>query len=293
MVHMNPSNAPTPHPPAGYEARSRRRMYLAVILLLALFAAVVVFRREIRVRWWGYRLAATTDVGERTRYLGLLTTEPERAAPVARRLLAAEDAATRSFGVALALRVPGSAGDEMLKQALHDPDSAVRQGAIIGFSIRRTPEVTPTLRKLADDADLEVALSATAALSTAGGPEALAALGELARHHPQPGVRAQAISSLAELDAPEVVPALIDCLADDAVFAGLTATERDALDALQHVAPQLSGAAEMPRDAGRTNGERAAVALHAVTGQDFGYLEAEPETRGAIIERWRAWQAER
>ena len=288
MTEVESPQAPTPK---STKDRGRRRMYALLALMFLAFALVVIYRREIRVRWWGYRLAATSDLTKRTHYLGLLATEPERAAPVARDLLAADDAATRSFGVALALRVPGPAGEQLLQKALHDKDSSVRQGAILGLSVRRSATVVPTLRALADDPDLNVAMTAVEGLVTAGGDDALQALAELARHHPQVGVRAQAIAALGETRAPEAVPALIDCLTDNAVFDGLTVSEQDALDALQHVAPQMEAQTEMPRDVHRSNAARAAIALHVITGQDFGFLDAAPEDRAAIIAAWRAWYA--
>jgi HEAT repeat protein len=239
-------------------------MIAAIAVMLVLFAVVVTFRREIRVRWWAHRLMATQDMHEHAYYLGLLATEPERAAAAAERLMRSDDAALRSFGVALAVRVPGSRGDALLERALHDADPAVRRGAIQGISVRPSSDVVELLRGLTDDPDIDTAMWATYSLGNTVDPAAADALRELAVNHPHAGVRAQAIMMLGQWRDEATIAALTACLDDDAVIECAVPSEQAALEALEQAAPQLASQAEMPHEAGLSNAERAAQVLEAM-----------------------------
>lgn len=257
-------------PPEAADARERRRMYVAIAVLVVAFLLVVAFRRDIRVRWWEHRLMHAHDLQTRTLYLRLLTTEPVRAAPVAERLIGSADPALRSFGVTLGLRVPGSRGDALLQRVLDDLDPAVRRGAIQGFSRRASPAVLPTLRRLIDaigatddpaDPGVDAALWATYSLGFAADPAAAEALRTLAVHHPHAGVRAQAIASLGQWSDAATIAALTECLRDTAVFDHPIPAEVAALETLEQAAPQLAGQAEMPHALATTNAERARQVL--------------------------------
>jgi HEAT repeat protein len=269
-------------------ARSRRRMIVIIALMLAAFAVVVVFRREMRARWWGYRLAHTEDVARRLGYLELLAADPGPAEPIARDLLAAPDASTRSFGVVLAARMEAAVAIPLLARAARDPDAAVRQGAVQALSYIHQPDAARALLPLADTDDPGLAMLATRGLVNTQEPIALEALMRIARTHPHAGVRAEAITSLQTADDVSAVPALIECLADHAVFAGETATEQAARESLSAVAPHL--AAE-PADAAAprpSNCRRALTALEALTGAQIGECDPAPEATQALIERWRS-----
>jgi hypothetical protein len=269
-------------------ARSRRRMIVIIALMLAAFAVVVVFRREMRARWWGYRLAHTEDVARRLGYLELLAADPGPAEPIARDLLAAPDASTRSFGVVLAARMEAAVAIPLLARAARDPDAAVRQGAVQALSYIHQPDAARALLVLADTDDPGLAMLATRGLVNTQEPIALEALMRIARTHPHAGVRAEAITSLQTADDVSAVPALIECLADHAVFAGETATEQAARESLSAVAPHL--AAE-PADAAAprpSNCRRALTALEALTGAQIGECDPAPEATQALIERWRS-----
>ena len=267
-------------------------MIAALAVVVLLWLAVVWCRHDIRVRWWGWRLEHSTTVAGRLYYLQLLAGAGERALVVARDLLATDEAALRSFGVALANSIPGEESLALLKRACHDPDADVRESAITGLSMRPSPQVLRTLRELADHSDIETAMWATSRLTALDSPEALSILRELARTHAEVGVRAQAIDSLAEWGGDQVVDALIACLTDEAVFGRLTASQRGAAEALTHVAPHLVEGDSVETIVGvdQSNGARAARALRAVTGQTFGYVEAKPDARRSAVAAWREWR---
>jgi len=106
------------------------------------------------------------------------------------------------------------------------------------------------------------------------------------------GIRAQAITSLGEWDGADVVATLIACLTDNAVFKGLTATEQAAQASLAQAAPHLATQDAFPPEDRPTNGERAAILLQAITGENHGYLSTPRGGRAEAIANWRAWLEE-
>jgi len=267
-------------------------MIAAVAVMVLLWLLVVLSRNDIRVWWWGYRLRQCSALTDRVHYMQLLVGMGARCLPVAEDLLADEDAALRSFGVALLHPLAGEESFALLGRACHDPDAEVRQSAIIGLSLRAGVQTVPLLCELTDHVEVATAMLATSRLGMLRSPAALDALRGLACGHTQAGVRAQAIETLAEWGGDEVVDTLITCLADEVVFEGLTVSQRGAADALLHAAPHLveENSIEEIVGAGCSNGARAARGLRALTGQNFGYLEAPPGERTASLEAWRRWR---
>ncbi|HVN38574.1 MAG TPA: HEAT repeat domain-containing protein [Myxococcota bacterium] len=93
------------------------------------------------------------------------------------------------------LAVKGIAGAPELRPALLDADRDVRLAALLALA-QEGPEAVPTLRDALPAASPELAREIVAALSLAGGPQAVQALVELAETHPDPGVRLLAKSAL-------------------------------------------------------------------------------------------------
>ncbi len=270
---------------------------MIIIAMVAVFALVVAFRNEIRVRWWGYRLAQSADVQDRMQYLSLLSSMDAKSLPVARSLIRDADAANRSFGVALVSTINGDEADRLLETACIDSDETIRQSAILGLSMRSSANTVQRLAGLIKQLDAESAMFAVSRLVSINLPESLDELIRIARSHPKDGVRAQAIESLGQWGGDDVVAALIDCLSDEAVFSGMTATESQAQEALGTMAPQFAITGELATDAkiselrgkSDTNGMRAAHELRAITGQSFEFLEADELGRLAAIGQWREW----
>ncbi|MCA9251574.1 MAG: HEAT repeat domain-containing protein [Phycisphaerae bacterium] len=288
----NPMHAPTP------AKESWRRPIEIIVLMVIAFAIVVIFRNEIRVRWWGYRLAQTSDVQDRMQYLSLLSSMDVKSLPVARTLIKDTDPANRSFGVALLSTINGDEADRLLEVACIDNDKTIRQSAILGLSMRATANTVYRLAGLIKQLDADSAMFAVSRLAGINRPESLAELTRIARSHPEAGVRAQAIESLGQWGGDDVVGPLIDCLSDDAVYSGLTATEAQAHDALASMAPQFAVSDKPGSDSSKsentgaakdTNGMRAARKLRDITGQSFGYLDADAAERTLAIARWRSW----
>ena len=274
-------------------------MYAALTGMLICFALVVVFRVDIRMRWWAYRLRHSTDAPSRMYYTKLLASTGERAVPVLDELLTDTDAGVRSFAVALLNSLKSKQSFDLLARACRDEDHDVRRNSIFGVSLRDSPDVLPFLVLLVNDGDEETAMIAASRLEGLGHPGALAALKKLATQDPRPAVRAQAIQSLATWALTETADVLVKCLEDNAVYVGRTETERTLREALSGAAPTMAGSLDTtsPQSIvgppGETNGSRAARVLRALAGQDFGYLGATPAAREAAIQAWRQWLAAR
>jgi HEAT repeat protein len=278
--------------PASSAARGRKRAILAVAIMVFLWLLVVIYRQEIRVRWWGYRLRNTADLNQRMYYTGLLAGAGELALREAERLLGDDDAAVRSYAIVLANFIAGDEAFQLLERASRDADASVRQSAIVGLAMRPSADAVRLLRALADHPDIETAMLATSQLATSSDPGAAEALCGLAVDDRRVGVRAQAIEALGRLAySNEVADALIACLADTAVFDGLTMTQRDALESLARAAPHLIGeqAGEVV-GAGESNRRRAAHALRSLTGEEFGCLETPGDDWSACVEAWQEWR---
>lgn len=267
-------------------------MIVAIAAMVILWASVVLLRHEIRARWWGMRLEQSTTATERLHYLQLLAGMGDHALPAARHLLRSDDVGDRTAAVALLNCMHGNPAATLLIDACADADETVRGNAIVGLSMHRSPDVVPQMRRLAEHPDLDTAMLATSRLVATDSPVALQVLCMLASAAERPGVRAQAIESLAEWSDDAVVDTLIACLADEAVFGGQTASQRAALEALRQAAPDLADAAPLNEPA-MTNAWRAARALHAVTGASFGADADLPVTSADVWQAWRKRHANR
>ncbi len=287
--------------PMAQRKDSWRRPVMIIVAMVVLFALVVVFRDEIRVRWWGYRLSQSADVQDRMHYLSLLSGMDAKSLPVARDLIRDPDSANRSFGVALVSTINNDEADRLLEIACVDSDETIRHSAVLGLSMRSSANTVQRLAGLIKRLDVKSAMFAVSRLAGIALPESLDEIVRIARSHPDAGVRAEAIQALGQWGGDDAIAALIDCLSDDAVYSGLTATEAQAREALQTMAPQLAltdatdsgdGQSDLMENR-KTNGMRAAEKLRNLTSQEFGYIEGDDIERLAITGKWRAWHEQK
>lgn len=253
--------------------RPRRKQVIVIAAMLAAFLAVVVFRDEIRVRWWAHRLADCEDPKERIHYAELLASRREQSLPGVRRLLAHDDVGIRSLAVVVLNTLEGEASLELLVTAAGDADAVVRRNAVMGISMREPESAAAALGGLVEHRDEPTAMLAVSRLAGLRTQRVDEMLARLARDHSSAGIRAQAIESLEVRGGGEAVEALKACLEDDAVFTGLTEGERGALEALRSAATK--GLLESNMGAARealdlptmANGERAAEALRRLAAE--------------------------
>ncbi len=263
---------------------------LVILSMIAAFLLIVLCRQEIRVRWWGYKLANSTEASERLFYLQLLAESGAKAIPVAKNLLAENDAGLRSFGLALSASSPGEPAVKLLIKTCDDTDWEIRKGAITALAMRKSESGLQKLLKLTANKNLETAMLAVSHLANTDSPAALESLKNLALNDKRAGVRAQAIESLAYWPVDDIAEALISCLSDQEIYEGLIASDQEALDILSQASPDL--AAEVTPEQfspSRTNGTRAAIILQKLIGQNFGYIETPTNDKSTPVKAWKNW----
>lgn len=97
-------------------------------------------------------------------------------------------AAVRGAAATRWLEVEGVGGADRASPALRDSDAQVRNDTVMALG-RLGPDAVPVLRAAIETAPPDVARSAVAALTVAGGPASKTALREIADTHPDEGVR--------------------------------------------------------------------------------------------------------
>ena len=101
----------------------------------------------------------------------------------------------RAAAVTRWLEVEGVGGADRASPALRDSDAEVRNVALMALA-QLGPDAVPVLRAAIETAPPEVARSAVAALTVAGGPASTSVLRQLADTHPDEGVRMLAGAAL-------------------------------------------------------------------------------------------------
>ena len=241
-------------------ASSNRRMIVAIVAMVVVWAMVMLQRNAIRARWWEYQLVRVESLEDRARYLALLANLGDRALPAAERLLHSEDASARSYGLVILNQASSPRAGQLLRRAAADPDPDIRRGAVRGLGARGD---LAALAEIVQSSDSLAACAAVEALASIGSAEAIEVLIAQASQHPLVNVRVQAIECLGELEAAQAVGVLTDCLEDGTVFEGATLAERSAARVIQAASPGQP--VEWPGS--RTVADFAAAALERITGR--------------------------
>ncbi len=206
-------------------ARPNKRMVLIIGLMVAMWAAVVIGRHQIRARWWEHKLAAETQLEEKARYLALLVSLGDRSLPSAERLLRHRESAMRSYGLVILEQLDFEAVVALLEGAAADSDPEIRREAI--RALGRRYQLQP-LQKLIAQEDASTASAAAEGLSLIGSEGAIRVLLDNLARHASSSVRAQIIETLGDLENTQAIDALTTCLADDSIVGTPTAGERSA-----------------------------------------------------------------
>ena len=98
MTEPDPRTADQNTPPPR---RRVSRPTWVIVGMVAVWLVAILYRNEIRARWWAYRMASTESQVQRVGYFQRLASLGELAVPRARSLLDHHDASLRSFAVAL------------------------------------------------------------------------------------------------------------------------------------------------------------------------------------------------
>jgi len=127
-------------------------------------------------------------------------------------LLNSPDSDHRWWAVRALASLDDPTGWDALREALHDPDPAVRQCAALGLRKQPMTSAIPGLIEALEDPDRLVARLASDALAAIG----QAAIGALAKAmaSPNAGIRIEAVRALLNINNPQVIPSLLAALND-------------------------------------------------------------------------------
>jgi HEAT repeat protein len=127
-------------------------------------------------------------------------------------LLDSPDSDHRWWVVRALAAIDDPLGWDTLREALHDPDPAVRQCAALGLRKRPMTSAVSGLIEALEDPDRLVARLASDALAAIG-QDAIGALTK-AMASPDAGVRIETVRALANIDNPQAIPPLLAALND-------------------------------------------------------------------------------
>lgn len=196
---------------------------------------------------------------------------------------AGREEALRSEITALRTRLDG-VRDDALASAARVRDALQRVDKVVEFHGDRLIDLEERIR----DAGAR-ALAGGPGIAAPGAAAAPAAwrarLPELT--DPDPGIRLDAASILAETEDPEVIPHLLPLLDDDDLFVRMVVCQ--SLGKLE-AKTACPGLIERLMDESITVREAAVIALRRITDQSFGYEhDAREAERKRKAEAWRAW----
>ncbi len=231
---LSPAELPARTRAIDNNRRANHRTMIVIALMVIAWLVVVLGRNTIRAHWWAHQLSRARNLETRMAYFHRLAGLGGPAFGAASSMFRSNDAAVRGFAVAIANHVETDAADDLLFDALSDPDPNVRRTATIGLSVRTChASDVDRLRTTVTHGDPPSAPAAVVVLAHAASDsdrpirgDALAALIDALDRRFTPAVRAQAAQSLGTLEAADAIDALIDCLNDDTLFTGPTENER-------------------------------------------------------------------
>jgi len=209
---------------------------LTIIVLIAMFLAIVWQRDRIRAHWCVHRIVASTDLQERGLFLAQLTAIGPDAIGAIRRLARSDDPDLRNLAAFALGSIKGDGGIPDLTELAADRDRSVRDAAVTALALMQRKEATSALCSLAESPDESTACAAASVLNRVDDALSRDSLCRLSKKHPSPLVRAQAIESLMDLESPahgdcSTCAILAGALTDSATFTGPLALERERLAA--------------------------------------------------------------
>ncbi len=295
MEQADLNSSCTTSPGRARTARPSRLLIAVVLAMIVIWLGVVLSRHTIRAHYWAYRLRSAASGDERLVYFQLLADLHDRAVPAVLPLLDEDDLGVRSLAVGVLHHAHNNLALDGLVRATRDDEREVRRLAIAGLAIRDDDPGSRELDKLLQDSDEREAMTIAAVLSAVPSRTAHDVLIDAVLNSPYPGVRVEAILSLESLRAVEAVPALIEALADEAVFHGVTEADIYAADVFSAVEEELTAehgfARQLRLDLPDRHvvGETAERALEVITGWSMEESSDPRSTRSQITESWRAW----
>ena len=284
--------------PAPTVARtSYRSGTILIAVTLAACLAALIFRTEIRSRYWASRLIQAATPMDRATPLTLLCNAGDHAWWGISTLLEHPNPEIRQYGVLILHHTQSLRSRQRLFSLLDDEDYAVRELAALGLAIQGDDSVIPDLIRIFTDGDTESAVAACIAMERLGSPAAVDALRRFNEMSLDTERAAAVIDTLAGIGSTDCVPILIRFLEDrrpcrmsprkERMFeqiAGMIRSNR--LPISTQPAPEI----ESPPG---TIADRAADVLIQITSIDPKFNSELPEEqREAAAQVWREWVSE-
>ncbi len=266
--------------PAG-PRRHKRWTFPAIVALVLLWLTAMVFRMELRSRWWAYRLTCVESAEDRTFYLSRLASAGEPALAAVERLIADPRERVRLDAVFVLEHVPAERARHRLLDLLSDPADEVAWRSAVALADRDDAEraVPPLIAMLRDPSAAE---SAATALGRVAGPDAERALLDALKRTKDPDLRAAIIDALRIAAGRESLPDLKTMLDDRRPLTRPVPADRNLLRSLAGLAPQLAAAGVSPQaltDATplpATVADVAARAVQLIEGQPLAPTSTRP-----------------
>lgn len=255
----------------------------------------MLFRWELRTRWWAWRITQVESREDREYYLTRLAAVADRSLDALPRLLHDPRPEVRDLGLTVLRYGTSPRAGEYLLEMLNDEDADVAGTAASLLAWRpKAREYVPQLFIAIQTDTGRPAWSAAVALGRIGGPDVEPLLLTVVHPMMEPDVRAQVIESLGLLNCGAAVPAMIDALADRRPLATTPFSQSHATRAIGALQGQIVAkggdpgamlaAVETP-----TVASVAARWLTLMTGGSFGDPTTQPADRTPEIQKaWRA-----
>ncbi len=279
------------------QLRANPGTIIAVLVLLAAWTALLVFRTPIRVRWWTWKLQHTTEPAARLSYVNALAAHADHAVVPVGALLDHPDQTLRLLAVDVLNRARCPQVQPYLLKAMRDRDEDVRCTAALGLARWQGEQALPVLESMLSDRDELTVCAALIALQRVGSSEAADLVtAKLSKAESVP-VLVQAVECAHVMGSMQAVPRLLELLEDDRAVTVLPALQRGVQRFLQSRPDRLAEAnlpTSLPTtiDFGATVADHAAQALRGISGESFGFNSRDPpERRRQAIDAWRMWWA--
>jgi len=276
---------------------ANRGTVVAVVVLLAAWVALLVFRTPIRVRWWTWKLQHTTEPAARLSYVNALAAHADHAVAPVGALLDDPDQTLRLLAVDVLNRARCRQAQPYLVKAMRDRDADVRYTAALGLARWQGERALPVLESMLNDRDELTVCAALVALQRVGSPHAADLVTTRLSKAESVPVLVQAAECVHVMGNMQAVPRLLELLADDRAVTVLPALQRGVQRFLQS-RPEKLAEANLPTslsttiDFGATVADHAAQALRGITRESFGFDSRDPpERRRQAIDAWRVWWA--